>query len=226
MWQVSARGGEPGLLLEQEPNSGFKEPHFLPADGGRKAIVYTAGTFREPTLEVLDLETGERKALGPGLQAAYAASGHLVYQSPEARLSAMPISITTLAATGDPFPVAVSGQYPSVSQDGTLTYTSTLHSLRRAVVRDRAGRTVRAVGGSNEPFSAARTPRVSADGRLAALIVEGDVWVYDLNRDIGARLTTHASATQPAWFPSQHSLTYVLGGRRLMTQVADGSGGA
>ncbi|MDA1315547.1 MAG: hypothetical protein O2968_19635, partial [Acidobacteria bacterium] len=209
-------------------------PHFLPRTAGSPALIYTFGALGKPSrLGVLDLSTGERRELAPGARPVYSASGHVIYRedaaiSVDSGLWALPFSLKTLTATGEPFPAAESDGVPSVSLDGTLVYADRMSSnLRRIVVRDRSGEILRAVG---DAVAAARTPAVSPDSRLVAVSVEGDIWIYDLERDIRTRLTSaEDDERMPVWLSSGRELSYRSTGSgpgRLMRQIADGSAAA
>ena len=126
--------------------------------------------------------------------------------------------------TGEAFPIAENAGEPSVAQDGTLVYTDASSSAsRQIVVRDRAGEILRTVG---DPIDSAATPAISPSGRFVAVSagsVEGDIWIYDLERDIGTRWTaTEGTEFAPVWLSSGRELSYVAT-QILMTQVADGS---
>ncbi len=229
LYEIASRGGTPKLLLEPDEGERFVvSPHFLPEVDGPPALVYASGTAGDSRLGVLDLSTGQRRELVPGSRPIYSASGHLVYRESfvgDAGLRALPFSLETLATTGEAFPVTESGGVPSVSRDGTLVYPDAWSGgSRRIAVRDRSGKILRTVGG---PIDSARTPAVSPNSRFVAVSVEGDIWIYDLERDIETRLTSaEGDERTPVWLSSGRELSYRSRGSglpRLMTQIADGS---
>ena len=126
LYEVSARGGEPQLIFEQEKAEGseslsFGFPVYLPTTAGTRGLVYAVGSRTiEHRLKVLDLETGAHRDLGPGSRPRYSESGHLVYQTGwlEAGLWALPFSLETLAAKGEPFRIVEEGRIASVARDG------------------------------------------------------------------------------------------------------------
>ena len=69
LYEIAARGGQPQLLFDAsgEARSVSTFPHFLPANGGPPALVYSANAGpNDAWVAVLNLETGERRELGPG----------------------------------------------------------------------------------------------------------------------------------------------------------------
>ena len=109
----------------------------------------------DPRLGLLDLETGERRELGPGSRPAYSVSGHLVYQSSlvdeKPGLWVLPFSLETLTATGEAFPIIEGGALPSVARDGTLVYLDRGGSVEGQLVwRDRGGNNLGPIGTSKK----------------------------------------------------------------------------
>ena len=231
--EVPARGGAPQLLFEPEKSSkgpANTEPHFLPLTAADRSILFNPGSATNRDVAVKNLVTGEMQVLAAGAFPVYSPSGHILYQTApgEPGLWALPFSIKTLAPTGEAFPLDEAGVRASVSRDGTLVYTSApLAGSRQIAVRDRSGKIVKTVG---DPIAGGAAPAVSPDGRLVALQVEGDIWVYDLDRGIGTRLTSDEGVEGwPAWLSSSHEVSYITGGRndrRLAVKLADGSVGA
>ena len=76
-----------------------------------------------------------------------------------------------------------------------------------------------------EDAIAPQYPRLSPDGRRVALIVAGDVWVYDLSGTLPIRLTSGARYSSPIWSADGRRL--VMEGttlpQRLWVIAADGS---
>jgi serine/threonine-protein kinase len=117
-----------------------------------------------------------------------------------------------------------------LSASGSLVYAASIaRAPRRLLWSDRAGRT--------EPLPAPprayMTPRLSHDGRRAALAVEGDVWLVEVERGGLTRLTQgpgegpEARGT-PIWSPDDRRIAYacgVPGGLQgVCSRAADGSG--
>jgi serine/threonine protein kinase/Tol biopolymer transport system component len=239
LYEVAARGGEPKPLFEPEESEGRRflwAPHFLPSSGASGGLVYTAalGTG-DRRVELLDLNNGERRELGPGDVPRYSRSRHLIHgpsDRADTGLWALPFSLETLTATGEAFPIAVTGWYASVARDGTLVYLDSPQDiLRKLVWRDRSGKILEAVGQPQEGIAA---PSVSPDGRLLAVsALDGeneDIWIHDPVRGTKTRLTFDEGAKgEPTWSPSGREITYSWardGGSRIASKAADGTGEA
>ncbi len=233
LYEIPARGGEPQMLFDpgDSPRSTSISPHFLPTDGGSHGLAYVAAvSAADQMLAVMDLETGERRELAPGRRPVYSSDGYLIHGprlSNEPGLRALPFSFDTLGATGQSFPIDETGQAASVALDGTLVYTDGVATggIRQIVVRNRSGEVVQTIG---EPIDGGISPVVSPDGRTVALEIAGDIWVYDLDRNIRTRLTASADSRERGvfWPSSSNELSYasyVGPSRQVMTQVADGS---
>ncbi len=186
-------------------------------------MIYVSGSVGSAfKLGVLDLKTGERRALVHGSRPDYSASGHIIYEE-SSGLRALPFSLETLTATGEDSPIVEAGGWPSVSRAGALVYTDTsLGGSRRIVVRDRSGDILRTVG---DPLEAGQSPAISPSGDFVAVGVQGDIWVYDLNRDLGTQLTSAQGS--PVWLSSSRELSCYQreadSPGKVVIQVADGS---
>jgi serine/threonine-protein kinase len=93
------------------------------------------------------------------------------------------------------------------SATGTLLYLSGKASdqTRRVAWLDSAG--------TIEPLTAAPSryaqPRVSPDGKKLALRNNGDIYVYDLERESATRLTFTGTSQAPVWAPDGRHLVFV-----------------
>ena len=220
IWDVSSRGGEPTSLVQSDPGVVLYTPSFALTDDSSQVLFYRAGN----RIHSLDLETGESRDVVEGTVPVYAPSGHLLYRR-SGGLWATPFSIETTAPTGEAFPISESGQWLSVTRDGALLYADYEGARQRLTVRDRSGATLRTVGQRN---ANGWPPTVSPDGRLISISLGGNIWVFDLARDVATRLTSSSdNEALPSWGPSGGELSYVaLGANQLLSRLADGSGEA
>ena len=232
--RVAAAGGTPERLTSQDPSidaANISWPHFLP--GGR-ALVATVGLPGGATSElaVFSIETREWHRLGPGSQAQYLPSGHLLYHATavrEGELHAVAFDAGTLSVRGTPVGVIDTvfraqnggGAYFAAAQDGTLIFTP--GGYARTLVRvDRHGRRT-PLTDERRGF---RHPEISPDGRRVAVTVDprpSQVWVYDLTRRSGIPLSTKEHSLGPLWSPDGTRLTY-SSGLDIFWRAADASG--
>ena len=177
-------------------------PRILP---GGKAVLFTVykGVEADSLINVLSLETGERKQLISGgtnpiyvPDRATAERGHIVYAR-EGEVFACPFDLRRLEITGAPRRIESGVKYPStgstvfaVSSGGTLVYLSGSASDERILVWVNRGGVEQPLG---PPAARVSFPRLSPDGnRLLVTRLEGgnyDLWIYELSSARWARFT-------------------------------------
>jgi Tol biopolymer transport system component len=213
---------------------------------GGKAVLYTAFSQRyQPdtaTIEVLSLETGERKTLVSGASNPhYATSGHILYGAQSA-VRAMRFDLDRLEVRGAPVSVVervrmnFSGAVNfDVALDGSFVYisgtTTGIDTSRQLVWVNRDG--------TEEPIAvdtaAYNWARVSPDGtRLAVSLTDKgsqDVWIHELARGTLSRLTTDPKIDNlPLWTPDGEGVVFasLRAGPQfsVFLQAADGTGRA
>jgi len=202
LYEVPAGGGAAKVLpspddMDSTPGEtaagNLYHPHFLPPEAGARVLAFSFGTISSLTLTVQDLESGRREVLQAGAKPAYSPSGHLVYQAGSAvhELWALPFSLSTLQATGDPFLLSENGRGPTLAGDGTLVYVDHVSSMYQLVFVDRAGAPKEEIG---QPMEDVHSPALSPDGRRVAFSAvrdfNRDMWIHDLERNLLNRLTT------------------------------------
>jgi len=246
--RVSETGGwSPEVLTTPEPGTSHLFPHALP---GSEAVLFTIrmlpGPASESSIALLDLESGEHRALLPGgYNAKYVPTGHIVFVR-DTTLFAAPFDLEAMVITGTEFPVVEGlsvnsqlgwAQY-DFSTDGLFVYArgsdvSALGSgsgaaLRSLVWVDREG--------VEEPLPF--PPRafahigLSGDDRRLAVTVEDkgneDIYIYDLAGETSpTRLTFGAGEESAAlWMPGDERVVYSSEGDEggMFWKAADGTG--
>jgi serine/threonine-protein kinase len=237
LWRASAGGGGTSqpLLPEQATGVVLANPQLLP--GGR-GVLFASIVDGVDRIEVLDLETSQRKILiEGGGHPAYAATGHVVFAR-GTTLMAAPFDAAELALTGGPVAMLQDVRHPNPQNaaDYTLSATGTLayvpagvgNSDRRVLVWvDRSG----AVAGRavSDVIEAARDPRLSPDGQRLVLTTglpgDGDLWSYDLRGRPPLRLAVANDNRSAVWSPDGRQIAYLSIGvpPGIYTLPADGS---
>ena len=238
LWKVSALGGTPEPVTVVDRSKGefsHRWPQILPGGKALLLTVWNGPGWDERHLQVLRLDTGERRSLVQGASAGrYVASGHLLYARADA-LMAVPFDLARLQTTGPPIALPEralddDGGHFSVSDTGTLAYlaVSPRRFERQLVWADSKGN-VEALPAPQRGYT---DPAISPDGRFVAFSLLGptnSIWVYDVTRQTLAPLTavtTGSSSQSPVWTPDGKRVAYraTRGGyRNLFWKAADGS---
>jgi len=222
LWIVSDVGGDARMLTQPDSTKselGHWWPQILP-DG--KHVIFTA--YRVPletaTIEVLDIESGARKVLlTGGVYGFYVPTGHLLFAVGET-IRAVPFDLDAMETRGGAIPVVsdvamnlTDGAAAfDVSENGTLAYLPVDSYITEAdvVMVDRAGNESRALPTSDRY----NNPRFSPDGRRVSVDIRsansmGDVWVFELGRPGGTRITFEGGRDFGAeWTPDGRELVY------------------
>ncbi|MBI3450585.1 MAG: serine/threonine-protein kinase [Acidobacteria bacterium] len=213
LWRVPETGGTPSIVtrLDAERNErGHSSPVFLP-DGRR--FMYRTMT---PKLEdrailagSLDSEVS-RKVLANPFRFSLLDSGHLLFVR-GASLVAQKMDLGTLELTGEPVVVvdsialaAVPGIAAfSASRNGVIAYAAATASRESQLVwLDRSGKQLSSIGSPAADVSVSLSPdgtraAVARSGANSAFSAGGEpptnLWVIDLVRDIGTRVTLDAA---------------------------------
>lgn len=217
---VSASGGVPAgaTVIDRKNGETYTAwPQFLP--DGRHFLYIAYGPGPEGRmLKVGSIDSKETKSLGPAGSRTEYASGYLLFVR-RGVLLAQPFDPGALKLTGDPFPVAenvetdqVGSARFSASTDGTLVYRAGgTSATNRLVWTNRRGERTGNVGGPGTY----QDPALSPDGtELAVKVFDpsrqgGDIWLWDLARDLGSRFTfADRDVDSPVWSPDGSRVVY------------------
>ncbi|MFH0729876.1 MAG: protein kinase [Pseudomonadota bacterium] len=216
--KVSHDGGLPEPLLPPDTVKGetYQSPYFLP-DG--RGLLYVMVRPDGPS-ELMVRSNGMNRSLvkcveGRIFYPIYSASGYLLYQKGLASdygIWAVPFSLDRLETTGDSFPVAENGAWPSVSEDGTLTYTSEPPFKQQLVWLKRNGQVLSTVGpglAGTQIGAIALSPDQTRVAMDAFETNYEDIWLMDISRGTRTRLTfSPARDAEAAWSPDGGQLAY------------------
>ena len=238
LYKVSAGGGkpEPWLASQQEEFVVTGPAFFSPQTGIEKLLYAEGDSEADSQVIALDRISGQREILAAGGQPVYNPSGHVIYRSFDTQgLWAVPFSVDTMKATGNPFSVAENATNPSVASDGTLVYVEggTVADRWRLVWKDREGNRLGEIG---EPHDAGIAyPGLSPNGSrvvVQSMDVQNnfDIWIHEVDRPIKTRLTDFPNfEIFPNWSPESDRIIFssgeMSGGapRDLYVTKADGS---
>jgi len=209
--RVPQDGGDPQPLLQFDPLKGeaYQAPYYLPngeallwvtvhADGSSELVVRSGGVSRSL------VKCPRERIFYP----VYCSSGYLIYQkglANEYGIWAVPFSLLRLETTGDPFLIAQSGAWPSVSLDGTLTYMSEPLGKQQLVWLNRKGEVLSGIGPSLTGTQIGGVALSPQQTRVAIDAFEKsyeDIWIIDIERGTDTRLTyTLSRDAEAAWSP-------------------------
>jgi Tol biopolymer transport system component/DNA-binding winged helix-turn-helix (wHTH) protein len=238
--RVRPNGSEPEPLTTLgEGEWTHRWPDVLP---GAKAVLFTVArsdmnSFDEADVELLDLETRERRILIEGAGFARYVSGRVVFARggdlfgvsfDERALSTVGETKTLLKGVKT-YPINGAAHF-SFSRDGSIAYVpgSGVEPLRRLVAVGRDG-TRHPIAEDGRLFY---DPALSPDGSKIAISIvtdgNSDLWIYDTRRSTLTRLTTSPGEEEhPLFSPDGRSLAYdyaMAGSFRLYSRAVDGSG--
>jgi eukaryotic-like serine/threonine-protein kinase len=219
--RVSSGGGPVSVLTRPNHERGeadHVQPAWLP--GGRSllfTILAEQGGLDAAKVAILDLATGAtRTVLEGGYAARYVGSGHLVYAAGGALWGAR-FDLSRLETRAAPIellrPLAIGTTGAAaefdIAANGTLAYSRGTISdeVKVPVWVDREGRETPLP----VPIDNYRHPRFSPDGRRLAVVVGGDIYVWEPARPWSAATRiTFAPAFDwfPVWTPDARRIVF------------------
>jgi serine/threonine protein kinase len=224
--QVSAQGGEPKPMMmnvEESDAERHRYPYFLP--DGRHFLFYRetkgiwAGSLDSPEI---------KQILPDNSPVVYAPQGYLIFIRNDA-LVAQAFDAAKLALSGEPAPI-ITGQRNdfgnrrfSVSDNGALLWQGLWQRDYQLAWFDRAGQQTGTVDAPAKA-SVGQDPQISPDGKRLAVKREQNLWVIDLEKGTGQRITS-TFAQHPVWSPDGTRLVYSATAG-LTVKNANGSGEA
>ena len=221
LWVVNASGGEPRHLRALDAareETAFVWPYFLP-DGKRFLFITLnrAVDRSRLSLRVGSLDSAETTAVGEVASRVEYSQGNLL-QVREGVLLAQPFDTRKLRMTGEPVTLAdhvyqFNGPLMagfSSSQTGVVIYEPSTRASRVSWL-DRSGRELERL-----PLTGAiRSLRLSPDGRSLAMGIDdekkgsSDIWTYDLERRLPARVTLDPRDEKgPVWSADGQSIFF------------------
>lgn len=243
--RIRGTGGQPERVTTTFPGARTRLPRTLP-DGRGLLVTLRRDAAAQATVGVVGPDGGDIRELLPGLSSRYAASGHIVYATPDGTLMAAPFDLDRLEVTGESVALLADldvrlpglGAQFALSEDGTLVYrTVGVPDLHRPVWVDRTGAvtpidpdwTLRA---DIDDSGLALSPQ---DDRLALSLSRGigggwDLWMKGLDQGPLTRLTAEGIENRrPSWSRDSDYVTYIHtggGGGEIRRRRADGAGEA
>ena len=241
---VSENGGNVKMITTPDTTKNERThrwPSFLPDD---KHVLFTVGLNSSPdyyenaTIDVVNIETGERKKLIKDASTArYINTGHILF-SRSGILYIVPFDPDKLVITGQPLPV-LEGVYSDlttgitnymVSDNGTLAYIpGAIEGESRNIVRIGMNGEMTILDSVGHPYL---EPELSPDNKKIALVVregeDSDIWTFDIKRKTLTKLTFGGLNRTPHWSPDGKYIAYMKrvenGKTIIVMKPSDGSG--
>ncbi|MGQ0762509.1 MAG: protein kinase domain-containing protein [Acidobacteriota bacterium] len=228
--QVSAQGGEPKpvAMKTEDADERHRHPYFLP-DGRHFLFLREHQDTGNKDIWVGSLDSPEIKQILPGdSPVVYAPQGYLIFVRNDA-LVAQAFDAAKLALAGDAMPI-ITGQANelgtrrfSVSHNGVLIWQGKWQREYQLVWFDREGKQTGTIDAPMK-VSVTQDPHISPDGKRLVVKRDFNLWVFDLEKGTGLRITSTFSQI-PVWSPDGSRLAYTAVGGLTM-KAANGSGEA
>ena len=230
---VSALGGDPVEVIPKAENEGdLHEPSVLPGQRGYLFVVHLLqggpnqlAVFADGERRIL-LELDRQRLWTP----RYSSTGHILFRrTPENQgIWALPFSLASLQATGEPFLIAPDATEPCPGPDGLLAYRSggeVSHMQLAWIARDGSLQAT-----LTDAYTIVGHQTISPNGQHIAVSfaedANGDPWVLDLARGTRQRLSSDpAWEVTPTWSPDGKTVYFVnVSDGSIRARRADGTG--
>jgi Tol biopolymer transport system component len=242
LWTVPETGGTPKAATSLSTGLRYN-PTFLPdgehylyrdVKGNRDPAVYLGSLSLPPDRQSSDplLATPFQAEFAPF--ARHGSRGHLLFvrdaallaqlfDAANGKLSGEPALVVNSVSNGETIGGPILGIAGfSVSENGVLAYRSGTGRTFRLTWVDRSGKPL------STPDGAAQLTEVqlSPDGKRLAGVVNGDIWILDLDRNIPTRFTFDGMNNRaPVWSPDGSKIAYASswgGSRAIWTKPISG----
>jgi serine/threonine-protein kinase len=209
LMRLPTGGGTPIPLTRRDSAAGEVHANPRAALDGRVLFVL-ARSGRPPELAVAEVDGSTRSLGHVGINPTWLESGHVLYNSIEGNLMALPVD-RRLAPSGTPIllldGVRISANAVGIwgaSRNGSIVLQRAASSGSTLLRVDRSGR--------SSPLSTEvkryRMPRVSPDGNRIAVQASGsgisadaEIWILDRRTGALSRFTTGGGNSDPIWSP-------------------------
>jgi Tol biopolymer transport system component len=243
LMRVPASGGTPAPLTALDASRreiGHYLPRFLP-DGHRFLYLRVSPTTDESGIYVGTLDVKPEQQDTTRLVATRAGP---IYAPPQQGQTGRLLFLrgsTLMAQAFDPVRLELGGEavrvadqvaspdvpssryaHASVSDNGVLVYRLGETVTGVLVWVDRKGREQGPA--VQDPLPDPQNPRLSPDGNRVALMLGGNLWVYDLTGRPPVKLTFDGSSDLPLWTPDGRRLVYASNGLPMRLLSVSSSG--
>jgi Tol biopolymer transport system component len=227
----SAEGRDTATLTSPDRKKGELGhwwPQTLP-DGDHILFTNYTTPADKSKIEVISLKSGERRVVLDGGYFGRYVAGHLLFVRNGA-MSYVAFDPGSLKVTGSPvsLPLDIETNPPNgwagfaVAPNGTLAYRTDAFRTVGLTWSDENGTEQSAVDSTGRFSDAAPSP----DGKRIAVVRDGDVWIFDTQRELFSRLTnTEQIEKSLTWSPDGRDLYYIRDVPQydIFRRAADGS---
>jgi len=237
--RVPATGGQVETVTElHEGELAHGGLHVLPSAQSGLFTVWHAIDGTDAEIWAIDFNTGDREQLVVGQRPYYAATGHLVFVTPDGRMMVALFDAETLELTGAAVPIIESVMLSAffglplytIADSGTLIYRPGMDNRTLPVWIDRQTAARDLMVG----WRGAVDPAFSPDGERLAVSRDGDISIVPLDGSPTTQLTFGEGRNlAPTWSPDGQTVFFlsdraasVTGHNDVFSIRADGSGEA